>query len=47
MRPHVIIETAQDIFAAINDRHVRAKAGKNPGKLQRDIAAALDDDVVR
>ena len=43
MRAHVIVEAAQDVFAAIDQRHLRAEAGKDPGELHRDIAAALDE----
>ena len=47
MRTHIIVEAAQDIVAAIDDRHVGAQAGKDAGEFERDIAAALDDDVLR
>src|SRR5579862_1459428 len=47
MRAYLVVEAAQDIFAAINQRHMRTQTGKNPGKLNRDIAAALNDDAPR
>ena len=47
MLAHVIIEAAQDVFAAIDEGHLRAEARKDAGELDRDIAAALDDDARR
>ena len=47
MLPHVVVEAAQDVLAAIDERHVRAEAGKNAGELDRDVAAALDHHVRR
>ena len=46
MLAHVVVEAAQNVFAAIDQRHLRAKAGENAGKLHRDIAAALDQDAL-
>ena len=45
MLPHVVVEAAQDVFAAIDQRHLRAEPGKNAGELDGDIAAALDQDM--
>ena len=47
MGANVVVETAQDIVAAINQRHVGAEARENTGELQRDIAAALNHDALR
>ena len=47
MRAHLVVEAAQDILAAIDERHMRAEAGENAGELDRDIAAALDHDLRR
>ena len=47
MDADVLVEAAQNIVAAIDHRHIGAEAGKNAGKLQRDIAAALDHDALR
>ena len=44
---HVVVKTAQDVFAAIDQRHVGAKAGKNAGEFDCDIAAALDHHAAR
>src|SRR5690242_7699279 len=45
MMADVIVETAQNVFAAINQRHMRAEPGEDSGELDRDIAAALDYDT--
>src|SRR5580698_3944896 len=42
MLTHVVVESAQDVLAAINHRDARTEAGKNPGELDRYVAAALD-----
>ena len=47
MRAHVVVEAAQNIIAAIDQRHIAAEAGKDSGKLHRDIAAALDENALR
>ena len=47
MRAHVVVEAAQDVLAAIDERHLRAQSGKDAGELDRDVAAALDDDARR
>ena len=44
---HVVVEAAQDVLAAIDQRHVGAEAVEDAGELDRDIAAALDHDAVR
>ncbi len=44
---HVVVKPAQNVFAAIDQRHVRAEAGKNAGEFDRDIAAALDHHAAR
>ena len=47
MLAHVVVEAAQDVFAAIDQRHLGAEAGKDAGEFDRDIAAALDHDAAR
>ena len=47
MGADVLVEAAQDVLAAIDQRHVGAETGEDAGKLQRDIAAALDHDALR
>ena len=47
MGAHVVVETAQDVVAAIDQRHVGAEARKDAGELQRDITAALNHDALR
>ena len=44
---HVVVEAAQNILAAIDQRHVRAETGKDAGELDRDVAAALDHHAAR
>ena len=43
----VLVETAQDVVAAIDHGDIGAVAGEDAGELQRDIAAALDHDALR
>ncbi len=47
MGADVLVKTAQDVVAAIDQRHVGTESRKDAGKLQRDIAAALDHDTLR
>ncbi len=47
MLAHVVVEAAQDILAAIDQRHMRAEPGENSGEFDGDIAAALDHDAAR
>ena len=47
MGANVFVETAQHVVAAIDQRHVGTKTGKDAGEFQRDIAAALDQDAPR
>ena len=47
MLADVLVETAQDVVAAIDHGHVGAEAGEDAGEFQRDIAAALDHDALR
>ncbi len=47
MRAHVVVEAAQDVVAAIDQRHLGAEAVEDAGELDRDIAAALDQDALR
>ena len=47
MRAQVVIEAAQDVVAAIDQRHLGAEAVEDAGELDRDIAAALDQDALR
>ena len=42
----IVVEAAQDIFAAIDQRHSAAQPRKDAGEFHRDIAAALDDDAL-
>ena len=44
---HVVVEAAQDILAAIDQRHMRAQPGEDAGELDGDVAAALDHDAAR
>ncbi len=41
------VEARQHLAAAIDDRRVDAEAGENAGELDRDIAAAADQDLLR
>ena len=43
----VLVETAQDVVAAVDHGDVGAEAGENAGEFQRDVAAALDHDALR
>ena len=43
--PHVVVETTQDVFAAIDQRDLGAEPVEDAGKLDRDVAAALDEDA--
>ena len=47
MGADVLVETAQNVVAAIEHGYVGAEAGKDAGEFQRDIAAALDHDALR
>ena len=47
MLTHVVVEAAQDILAAIDQRHLGAEAVEDAGELDRDVAAALDQDALR
>ena len=47
MVAHVVVEAAQDVVAAIDQRHLGAEAVEDAGELDRDIAAALDQDALR
>src|SRR5215472_9146165 len=42
---HVVVETTQDVFAAIDERHARSEPGEDAGELDCDVAAALDHDL--
>ncbi len=42
---HVHVETAQDFLATIKKRRLNAEAVEYPGKFDRNIAAAGDDDL--
>src|SRR6202023_1763830 len=46
-RPQVVIEAAQQLRAAMNQRHFGAKAVENAGELNRNISAADDDHAAR
>ncbi len=47
MRAHVIVEAAQDVVAAIDERHRGAQPGEDARELNGDIAAALDHNALR
>jgi len=47
MAADVLVEAAQDVVAAIDQRHIGAETGKDTGKFQRDITAALNHDALR
>src|SRR6185437_1375403 len=40
---YVVIKAAQDVLAAIDERHLAAEAGEDAGELDSDVATALDD----
>ncbi len=46
MFPHVVVETAQDVLAAIDQAHLGAEPGKYVGELDRDVTAALDQNAL-
>ena len=43
----ILVEPAQDLVAAIDDRRLDAEVRENAGELHRDVAAAGDDDALR
>jgi hypothetical protein len=43
----VVVKAAQDLVAAVNERHVGAEAAEQAGEFRRDVAAALDHDPPR
>ena len=45
MGAQIVVETAQDILAAVDQRHLGPKPVENAGELDGDIAAALDQDA--
>src|SRR5262245_52657420 len=47
MFSHVVIESAEDVFSAIDERNFAAEPRKNAGELNGDIAAALYHDTSR
>ena len=47
MRAHIVIESTQNVVAAINQRHVAAVAGEDAGEFERDVAAALHHHALR
>src|SRR4051812_40114052 len=46
MDAYVVIEAAQDILPTINERHIRAEPMENASELDRDIATALDQNML-
>src|SRR5262249_37880411 len=46
MSTQIVIEATQDVVAAIDQRHLRAEAIEDAGKLDRDVAAALNEDAL-
>ena len=47
MAAHVVVEAAQDVLAAIDHGHLGAEPVEDGGELDRDVAAALDQDALR
>jgi hypothetical protein len=47
MDADILVEAAQHIVAAVDHRHVGTETREDAGELQRDIAAALDQDTPR
>src|SRR5260370_2605124 len=47
MLAHIVVETTQNVFGPVDKYHLRAKAVENARKLDRNIAAALDEDARR
>ncbi|MGY4478451.1 hypothetical protein ACVILL_005865 [Bradyrhizobium sp. USDA 3364] len=47
MLADVLVETAQDVVAAVDHRDVGAVAREDAGEFQRDVSAALDHDPLR
>jgi hypothetical protein len=47
MLANIVVEAAQNIFAAIDQRHFAAQPGEDAGEFDGDITAALDDDALR
>src|SRR5262249_49275542 len=47
MAANLVVEAAQDVLAAIDQGYVRAEAVEDGGELERDIAAALDQNALR
>ena len=45
MLAHVVVEPAQDVVAAIDQRHLGAEPVEDAGKFERDVAAALDENA--
>ena len=45
MLPDVVVEPAQDVVAAIDQRHLGAEPVEDAGELERDVAAALDENA--
>ena len=41
---HVLVEAAQELVAAMQQRHLAAEPGEDPGELDGDVAAADDED---
>ena len=39
MLAHIVVEAAQNLFAAIRQRHLGAEALEDPGKLHGNVAA--------
>ena len=43
---HLVVKAAQDVVAAIDQRHLGAEPVEDAGKLDGDVAAALDQDAL-
>ncbi len=43
----ILVEAAQDLVAAVDERRLDAEPGEDAGELHRDVAAADDDDALR
>ena len=46
-RADVLVEAAQELVAAVQQRHAAAEAAEDAGELDRDVAAADDQDALR
>jgi hypothetical protein len=47
VRAQIIIEAAEPIFGAVDERHLGPVARKDGSELHRDVTAAHDEDALR